>query len=323
LRHNLREKFKRLRAEVSSLSITWDEVAQKSKDFASKMKWVSAGIIAGAGYALKAASSHEALAISFEMLGLNAVKAKKFVDELYKIALDLPVIDEQSVFSSAKMLINMGQGAEQAAKRVKMLAAISVATEIPLESLVETVGKMERQGFVSPRAFMSLNKLGLDKMLAEKFGVSIKEILTAAGKKAIPAAAAIEVLEKRAESYGDALSRMDAQFNEQIGDTIVLLKLHAASFGEALAGIFGFNGGLKELNNWLDQSLSKSKEFYKEHSQIIKIAAGFAAFLIALTPIAMMISVIAVSITLSTNLFIYFDCLRKREHVTNYNAFNL
>ncbi|HRI34653.1 MAG TPA: hypothetical protein PLD02_12950, partial [Saprospiraceae bacterium] len=130
-------------------------------------------------------------------------------------------------------------------------------------------------------------------LLAEKFGVSVKDILKASGKKAIPASAAIDILEKKAASYGDKLSRMDATFNEQIGDTILLLKLHAASFGDAFSKMLGFNGGVKELNDWLKSSLDKSKEFYAEHQGIIKLIAGFAAFLIVLTPIAMIVSTIS------------------------------
>jgi hypothetical protein len=287
------EKFNTRQAAFAS---GMRNAGRASLEFANRMKWVSIGVL-GAGFAaLKAAGDYEELAIRYQILTGDMAKGKALLDSLKDFALDAGPFSSDEITDAGKSLLVYKVNAQRVLPVLKMLATNAAGADIPLASLIDSYGRMSRTGFGNARALMSLRKLGIQSMLAERLNMPVNEV--SKNIKNIPFHVIEEVLFDIANSYGDILARMDATTIDMIGDTKTLAINATREIGQAMESNIPINATMKEFNAGFKAAIPKIKEFVKTNPDVVRFGLALAGMAIVLPVLAAAFAAIAYAVGL-------------------------
>jgi hypothetical protein len=197
---------------------------------------------------------------TFTALLGSGEKAKTLIDELESAGRKTTFAG--AFMDSAKELAKFNVGADDIVPTLQQLSQIAAGAKVPLAELAQTFGEVKTKNEITLKQLVSMQSQGIPiiQELMKTLGLSeeaVKNMVSqgrvgfAAFQSAIASATAEggrfhnSVGKQNAEAMG-GLTRVGQNALEVIGE-------FGETVGNAIAKVFGFQGGLVELGDWLGQ----------------------------------------------------------------------
>ena len=136
----------------------------------------AAGIAAG-GYAVKLASDAEKTQVALEVLLGSAESAQMVIQNMRNVAVESP-FDAQQLIDSTKVMVQFGQGANDAMKTVEALSKVAVGDAEKLDRLTLAMSQSAAAGRLMGQDLLQMINAGFNPLfyMSQRTGVSMKEL---------------------------------------------------------------------------------------------------------------------------------------------------
>jgi tape measure domain-containing protein len=210
---------------------------------------------------LQVASEFEQAEIAFTTMLGSAEKARKFIDEMNRFAIETP-FELAGVQDAAKRMLAFGFRQEQIIPYLTAIgnaaAGLGGGTDL-IDRISLAIGQMQAKAKVSAEEMLQLTEAGIPawEILATKMNKSTREVMDLSSKGLIPASEAIEMLiEGMNERFPDMLKKQAESLDglkSQIMETfnLVVVKRWGDGLAQALKPRF------QQLNQWIEDNDDK------------------------------------------------------------------
>jgi tape measure domain-containing protein len=210
---------------------------------------------------LRMASEFEQAEIAFTTMLGSAEKAREFIDEMNRFAVETP-FDVAGVQDAAKRMLAFGFRQEQIIPYLTAIgnaaAGLGGGTDL-IDRISLAIGQMQAKSKVSAEEMLQLTEAGIPawEILATKMNKSTREVMDLSSKGLIPASEAIEMLiEGMNERFPDMLKKQAESLDglkSQIMETFNLVVVKR--WGDGLAQ--ALKPRLQQLNWWIEENEDK------------------------------------------------------------------
>lgn len=216
---------------------------------------------------LQVASEFEQAEIAFTTMLGSAEKARKFIDEMNRFAIETP-FELAGVQDAAKRMLAFGFRQEQIIPYLTAIgnaaAGLGGGTDL-IDRISLAIGQMQAKAKVSAEEMLQLTEAGIPawEILATKMNKSTREVMDLSSKGLIPASEAIEMLiEGMNERFPDMLKKQAESLDglkSQIMETfnLVVVKRWGDGLARALKPRF------QQLNRWIEDNDDKIQRWGK------------------------------------------------------------
>jgi tape measure domain len=216
---------------------------------------------------LRMASEFEQAEIAFTTMLGSAEKAREFIDEMNRFAVETP-FDVAGVQDAAKRMLAFGFKQEQIIPYLTAIgnaaAGLGGGTDL-IDRISLAIGQMQAKAKVSAEEMLQLTEAGIPawEILAQKMNKTTREVMDLSSKGLIPASKAIEMLiegmnerfpnmlQKQAESLDGLKNQIVETFN------LVVVKRWGDGLARALKPRF------QQLNRWIEDNDDKIQRWGK------------------------------------------------------------
>ena len=188
-------------------------------------------VTAVGGLALKSAIDIESLNAEFEVMLGSADKARKFTEDLQKMA-DFTPFDDKALAKNARTLLAFGVSQEKIFPSLQMLGDVAGRDAEKLSSLTLAFSQVSSGGKLTGQDLLQFINAGFNPLsvLAEKTGKSMSELKDEMSKGAISADMVAEAfkiatseggqffgnMEKQSQTLGGLISTLVSKFNRML-----------------------------------------------------------------------------------------------------------
>lgn len=210
---------------------------------------------------LKVASEFEQAEIAFTTMLGSAEKAKAFIEEMNRFAIETP-FELAGVQDAAKRMLAFGFKQEQIIPYLTAIgnaaAGLGGGTDL-IDRISLAIGQMQAKSKVSAEEMLQLTEAGIPawEILSQKMGKSTQELMKMTSKGLIPADKAIAMLiEGMNERFPDMLQKQADSFDglkSQIAETFNLA--FVKRWGDGL--VRALKPRFQQINRWIEQNDDK------------------------------------------------------------------
>ena len=232
---------------------------------------LTAGLMSFVKGSSEAAASMEDLTMQFETLTKSASITKKLLDDFREEAAKSP-LSVQDYAEAGKLLLNFGTNVDDVMPRLKSLADVSMGNSDRFAGLALAFAQTTAKGRLMGQELNQMTERGFNplQIISQKTGISIGDLM----KKMEDGQISIKAV---AEAFRIATSKGGAFYQAiEKGSTTTsgkIAKTKDAIFGLQVAFGEGFNIGLKDaldrVNEFLPKMMEKFKEFGLETGKVM------------------------------------------------------
>lgn len=216
---------------------------------------------------LRMAGEFEQAEIAFTTMLGSAEKARKFIEEMNRFAIETP-FDVAGVQDAAKRMLAFGFRQEQIIPYLTAIgsaaAGLGGGTDL-IDRISLAIGQMQAKAKVSAEEMLQLTEAGIPawEILAKKMNTSTQEVMNLSSKGLIPASKAIEMLiEGMNERFPNMLQKQAESLDglrNQITETFSLTVVKR--WGDGLAR--ALKPRLESVNRWIENNDDKIQRWGK------------------------------------------------------------
>jgi len=210
---------------------------------------------------LKVASEFEQAEIAFTTMLGSAEKARQFIEDMNRFAIETP-FELAGVQDAAKRMLAFGFKQEQIIPYLTAIgnaaAGLGGGTDL-IDRISLAIGQMQAKSKVSAEEMLQLTEAGIPawEILSQKMGKSTREVMNLSSKGLIPASEAIEMLiEGMNERFPDMLQKQAESLDglkNQILETFNLVAVKR--WGDGLAR--ALKPRFQQINRWIEENDDK------------------------------------------------------------------
>jgi tape measure domain-containing protein len=210
---------------------------------------------------LRMASEFEQAEIAFTTMLGSAEKAREFIEEMNRFAVETP-FDVAGVQDAAKRMLAFGFRQDQIIPYLTAIgnaaAGLGGGTDL-IDRISLAIGQMQAKAKVSAEEMLQLTEAGIPawEILSKKMGKSTQEVMKLSEKGLIPASEAIEMLiEGMNERFPDMLKKQANSLDGLKNQIVETFNLTAVKrWGDGLAR--ALKPRLDSINRWIENNEDK------------------------------------------------------------------
>lgn len=145
--------------------------------FAGAGMAIGAGVVAAGGYAVKLASDAEKTQVALETMLGSAESAQMVINNMRNVAIQSP-FDAQQLIDATKVMVQFGQGANDAMSMVEALSKVAVGDSEKLNLLTRAMAQSASAGRLMGQDLNQMINSGFNPLfyMSQRTGISMKEL---------------------------------------------------------------------------------------------------------------------------------------------------